>query len=241
MSDTVQVFDYPVYSGSLCDMKVSGDKPICINTINAYSYVIAKRDVCFKEALQSSDFLLPDGFPIVIAARLLKRRKINKIAGEDVFFYLLNQINKEKGKVFFLGASENTLSKIKSRLQKEFPLIRVDSFSPPFKKEFASEDSRNMVERINLFKPDVLFVGMTAPKQEKWVNKNKQSIDSKIICSIGAVFDFYAKTVKRPSRFWIFLHMEWFVRLLSEPRRLWKRYLWHSPQFMIDVFKVYFY
>jgi N-acetylglucosaminyldiphosphoundecaprenol N-acetyl-beta-D-mannosaminyltransferase len=97
-----------------------------------------------------------------------------------------------------------------------------------------------MLEAIRKFSPDVLFVGMTAPKQEKWVEACRGSIRAGVVCSIGAVFDFYAGTVKRPSAFWIRLNLEWFIRLLNEPRRLWKRYLIYSPLFFIDMMKYWF-
>lgn len=238
MRDTVHVFDYKVFCDCLSDLKLFVNRPVCINTINAYSYVIAKKDDRFKNALQSSDILLPDGFPITFAALLLKGRRINKIAGEDIFFYLVNHMNQRKGRVFFLGASESTLSKITSRLQLEFSSITVGSYSPPYKKEFSEKDNEKMIEEINLFSPEVLFVGMTAPKQEKWVHQFKDRINADVICSIGAVFDFYAQTIERPSAFWINLHLEWFIRLIREPRRLWRRYLWYSPQFIVDVFKL---
>jgi len=225
---------FNVYS-TLEDINPSVD-PFVINTINAHSYVIAKKDSEFSCALKASDVLLPDGFPIVLAARLLDGRKIKKIAGEDAFIYLLKYYNKAGGKLFFLGATENTLSKIKNRIRKEYPNFQIGIYSPPFKSEFSTSDNERMIEKINFHGPDILFVGMTAPKQEKWVYQNKKHIDAKIICSIGAVFDFYAGKIERPSKFWVRMNLEWFVRLFNEPRRLWKRYLIYSPQIFIDVF-----
>jgi N-acetylglucosaminyldiphosphoundecaprenol N-acetyl-beta-D-mannosaminyltransferase len=89
-----------------------------------------------------------------------------------------------------------------------------------------------MIDAINQSKSDVLFVGMTAPKQEKWVYENRDLINTPVICSIGAVFDFYAGTVKRPSKFWISIGLEWLPRLLKEPRRLWRRTLISTPLFV---------
>lgn len=89
-----------------------------------------------------------------------------------------------------------------------------------------------MIDEINVFMPDVLFIGMTAPKQEKWAHEHKTLLDARIICSIGAVFDFYAGTVVRPNKIWINLGLEWFVRLLKEPKRMWKRYLFYGPVFI---------
>jgi N-acetylglucosaminyldiphosphoundecaprenol N-acetyl-beta-D-mannosaminyltransferase len=95
-----------------------------------------------------------------------------------------------------------------------------------------------MVAAVNTVKPDVLFVGMTAPKQEKWSKENANQLDTKTICAIGAVFDFYAGTVKRPSQFWIKLQLEWFIRLIKEPKRMWRRYLYYGPFFVYLLLKV---
>jgi N-acetylglucosaminyldiphosphoundecaprenol N-acetyl-beta-D-mannosaminyltransferase len=94
-----------------------------------------------------------------------------------------------------------------------------------------------MVEAVNGFKPDVLFVGMTAPKQEVWTHVNKERLDVGAICAIGAVFDFYAGTVSRPSKFWRDLGLEWFIRLLKEPRRMYKRYVICGPAFILMLIR----
>lgn len=235
-NNTLRLFDFEIFSGTLNDISLENKYQYVINTINAYSYVVSKKDVLFKEALVNSDLLLPDGFPIVLALRVKKKIQLKKIAGEDIFLHLLNAIDNTSGKVFFLGSSRKTLSCISNRLKSEYPKIESAFFSPPYKESFSDFDSKMMIEAINNFKPDILYVGMTAPKQEKWVFTNYKSIDAKIICSIGAVFDFYAGTIKRPSNFWISLRLEWFIRLLNEPKRLWKRYLLESPQFIYDIF-----
>ena len=89
-----------------------------------------------------------------------------------------------------------------------------------------------MIQKVNQFEPDVLFVGMTAPKQEKWSYENKEALNTKVICSIGAVFDFYAGTVERPSKVWIDLGLEWLGRLQKEPKRMWKRYIYYGFIFL---------
>ena len=232
---TIDLLSYDVFGSDLDKIEIRDNATVVINTINAYSYVVAKRDQLFRKALQSSSVLIPDGFPVVLAARFLKGEKIKKIAGADVFFHYCKKMNHEKGKCFFMGSSEKTLEQIKNRLTKEYPEISAGFYSPPFKKEFSDEENNEIINHINAFAPDILFVGMTAPKQEKWVQQFNGKINAKIIASIGAVFDFYAGTVERPSEFWIKLNLEWFVRLLKEPKRLWKRYLIHSPIFFIDM------
>ncbi len=222
----IECMGYPVFNSALEHLPTS--KKILISTINQYSYCIAKKDTAFEKALKGSDVLLPDGIGIVVAARLLKNRKIKKIAGADLHEHLLKKLDQEKGSCFYLGSSEETLEKIKARVAKEHPNIRLGNHSPPFKPEFSFDDNAQMLNAVNTFRPDVLFVGMTAPKQEKWSYDYKDALDVQIICSIGAVFDFYAGTVKRPNKIWINMGMEWLGRLLKEPKRMWKRYIYYG-------------
>jgi len=231
-----EILGFKVFSGTLDD--ISWDHaPKVVNTINAYSYVVTKKDPLFRKALMNSDVLVPDGFPVVIAARIKGDRKMRKIAGADILLYLLKLLEKQNGKCFFLGSQEKTLRLIEERIHKEYPSVQVFSYSPPFRENFSDSENREMMERINSCKPDVLFVGMTAPKQEKWVLTNSKAMEPCIICSIGAAFDYFAGTLPRPSPFWIKIGMEWFIRLLKEPGRLWRRYLVHSPVFFFDLFK----
>jgi N-acetylglucosaminyldiphosphoundecaprenol N-acetyl-beta-D-mannosaminyltransferase len=217
-----------------------GTSKLLINTINPHSYCVAKKDSEFQKSLIFADVLIPDGIGIVLGFKFLYGLGIKRIAGYELHLHYLNMMNEKGGKVFYLGSSEKTLSFIRSRTDKQFPNIQVETYSPPYKDEFSEEESQLMVSKINSFKPDVLFIGMTAPKQEKWAYKFKEQIDTKVICSIGAVFDFFAGTVKRPSKIWISLGLEWLPRLLCEPRRLWKRTLISSTSFIIDMILIKF-
>lgn len=212
-------------------------KKTIINTINPHSYCVAKQDLKFQESLKESDLLIPDGIGIVWASQVLKGKKIQRITGSDIHIYLLKQAQKLSLKVFYIGASEETLAKIEARIQSEYPAIRCKSFSPPFKHNFSEEDNRKMCEVINAFKPDILFVGMTAPKQEKWVHQNKEKIESKVICSIGAVFDFYARKVKRAPQWMQKTGLEWLHRSIISPTRLGKRNMRSNPEFIWDLLK----
>lgn len=227
---TVPFIAYPIFTGNLNQIGYS--EKTLINTINQYSFCIAEEDPAFKKALQGSDILLPDGMAIVAAVKLLNGTQIKKIAGADVHLHLLQELEQKGGSCFYLGSSEDTLLKITTRLSAAFPHIKVGTYSPPYRSEFSDADNQQMLNAVNTFQPDVLFVGMTAPKQEKWAYAHKEDLDTKIICCIGAVFDFYAGTVERPSQFWIDLRLEWFIRLLKEPKRMWKRYLYYGPVFV---------
>ena len=224
-----QVVNSQIYRKPLSEIKT--ENRCIINTINPHSYCEAKKDTIFTEALLSSDVLLPDGSGIVLATKILTGKKINKIDGADVHQYLLEHANAKSLKVFYLGAAQNTLDLIQKRIGIEYPNIKVTSFSPPFKAEFSNEDTLEMLEKVNAFQPDILFVGMTAPKQEKWVYENQNQINSNVITSIGAVFDFYAGTVKRSGPIWIKLGLEWLPRLLRDPNAYGNEILFLRPCF----------
>ncbi|MPN30391.1 N-acetylglucosaminyldiphosphoundecaprenol N-acetyl-beta-D-mannosaminyltransferase [bioreactor metagenome] len=181
--------------------------------------------------------ILPDGISVVLAVRLLQGKRIRKIAGDDLFRYEMQRVHSMGGKCFFLGSSETTLNLIEEKVKKDFPGLRVYSYSPPYKPEFTEEDNRAMIDVVNEVEPDVLFVGMTAPKQEKWAHEHFNRLKSGHICCIGAVFDFYAGTVQRAPVWIISAGMEWFFRLVREPRRMWRRYLIGNTLFVSGILK----
>lgn len=213
---------FELFNGNLEELSI--DKQL-ITTLNAHSFNILKQDPAFREALQASDRLLPDGISIVLALRWLKGKKIKKIAGDDLFQYEMQRVHEKGGKCFFLGSSDTTLSLIRERAKKEYPNIQMYSYSPPYKEEFTREESQIMIDLVNEVEPDVLFVGMTAPKQEKWAYEHFNQLRAGHVCCIGAVFDFYAGTVQRAPEWMIAAGMEWFYRLAREPKRMWKRYM----------------
>ena len=228
------LMNFKVFEKSLNDIDILNCR--IINTINPHSYCMTKKDAEFKHVLQNSDILLPDGVGIVWASKVLNQKKIKKIAGFDIFTHLMNKLNATSGSCFFLGASESTLELIHERTKVDYPNITVNSYSPPYKKAFSAEDNALMIQKINAHSPDIVFVGMTAPKQEKWGFENKDQINASVICSIGAVFDFYAGTVKRSSDFWIKIGLEWLPRFIQEPKRLAERNLVSTPKFILEVF-----
>ena len=144
-----------------------------------------------------------------------------------------------KKRVMFMGSSEKVLALIKERAAVDYPNVEVVTYSPPYKPEFTDEENAEMVRAINEAKPDLLWIGMTAPKQEKWTYKHWGELD--IDChvgTIGAVFDFYAGTMKRAPLWWQEHSLEWLYRLLKEPKRMWRRYLVGNVLFMWNVIKL---
>ena len=217
----------------------SGLKGKYIACINPHSYVVAQSDAYFSNVLKEADILLPDGVGIILAAKILGIDLTERVAGSDIFLGLSDKANVNGGlRYFFLGSTEQVLNKISNRLESEYPNITVcGMLSPPFKESFSDDDNKEMVKQINKAKPDVLWVGMTAPKQEKWIYQNKDKLDVPVMGAIGAVFDFYAGTVKRSPEWACRMGLEWLPRLLREPRRLFKRNFISSPLFLLAVFK----
>ena len=226
--------EIPVFKEELISLP---NRKLLINTINAHCYNIAQKDQTYAKALYSSDVLLPDGISIVLAMRLLNRKRLTKIAGTDLFLYEMDRLNKTGGKCFFLGSNKKTLKLISYHAIKEFPNVKVESYSPPYVKNFSEIDSQNMLTAVNNFEPDVLFIGMTAPKQEKWAFIYFDKLNAVHICSIGAVFDFFAGNIKRAPQWLINMGLEWLYRLLKEPRRLWRRYIFGNIKFIGFILK----
>ena len=217
-----------------------------INTINAHSFNTAQKDSLFAEALKQGDYLIPDGASVVKACRWLKAKSQpqERIAGWDLFVMEMQRLNakgRECGKrqrVMFMGSSEHVLQLIRQRAAADYPCLEVVTYSPPYKPEFTAEDNAAIIKAINEADPGLLWIGMTAPKQEKWAYTHWQQLD--IHChvgTIGAVFDFYAGTALRAPLWWQEHSLEWLYRLLKEPRRMWRRYVLGNPLFIGYVVK----
>jgi len=206
---------------------------------NPHSLVIAQSDPAFYQAIQEADLVTPDGSGIVLASRILGGDISARITGTDIFLGLSERLNNNAGgSYFFLGSTEQVLSGIREKMAIDYPNIHVaGTWSPPFKAEFSAHENQLMIDAINQAKPDVLWVGMTAPKQEKWIHKHRDQLDVKFIGAIGAVFDFYTGNVKRSHPVFQKLGLEWLPRLVRQPRKLWKRNLVSSPVFLWAVIK----
>ena len=140
--------------------------------------------------------------------------------------------------VMFMGSSEKVLDLIVKRAAEVYPHLKVVTYSPPYKPEFSDEDNKAIIDAINAVNPDLLWIGMTAPKQEKWTYSHWNELN--IHChvgTIGAVFDFFAGTVERAPIWWQRHGLEWLCRLLKEPKRMWRRYIIGNTLFLWNMLK----
>lgn len=207
--------------------------------LNPHSYAVARSDQEFATALRRADWLIPDGVGIVLASRLLGGSIAARITGSDVFAGVLDGLARSGGgRVYFLGSTVETLSEIRMRMAIDYPTLEVvGTLSPPFQASYSQAQQCAMVEAINEARPHVLWVGLTAPKQEKWLQENATRLKVPFAAAIGAVFDFYAGSVRRSGPAFQRAGLEWLPRLVREPRRLWRRMLVSAPIFARDVIR----
>lgn len=209
-----------------------------INCMNPHSFVISMNDKKFKEAFSKSYLNLIDGVGVSLYLSIKKMIKINRITGYDLFEKIISI--KKPTKFFFLGSTESNLLKIKKRLSKENKNCLIETYSPPFADKFSDDENKVILSKINSFRPDYLFVGMTAPKQEKWSFENKDKINVKFVLNIGAVFDYYAGFFSRPYQFIRSFGLEWLFRIAQNPE-LWRRTLISFPIYINYILKEIFY
>lgn len=204
--------------------------------MNPHSYSVARSNGDFADALTHANWLIPDGVGIVLASRILRGKLRERVTGSDIFEGLNGRLNKVGGSVFFLGATEETLSAIRKRMKLDYPNVKVaGTCSCPFKPAFSEQDTSAMLTAINMVAPDVLWVGMTSPKQDLWIYANRHRLNVKFAAGVGAVFDFYIGRVRRSHPIFQRLGLEWLPRLLQEPRRLWPRTFVSAPIFVWHV------
>ena len=200
---------------------------------NPHSLAVAVRDARFKAALNAADQVVADGAGVTLLGRLVGLGVGPRITGSDYFFSTMRALSDSGNKrVFFFGSTDKVLDMISERLRREFPSVELcGTLSPPFS-DWREEEDGWMIERINAARPDVLWVGMTAPKQEKWVYANSDKLQAPVIGSIGAVFDFYAGTHPRAPQWMRRVGFEWLFRFMREPVRMWQRNLVSTPLFI---------
>lgn len=236
--------------GSKAELASLPEGKLLINTINAHSYNTARKDSLFAEALTNGDVLLPDGVSIVMACKWIKAKSLPKerIAGWDLFVFEMEKLERESEElrtkseeskiVMFMGSSQKVLDLIVKRAAEVYPHLKVVTYSPPYKPEFSDEDNKAIIDAIHAANPDLLWIGMTAPKQEKWTYSHWKELN--IHChvgSIGVVFDFFAGTMKRAPMWWQEHGLEWLYRLLKEPKRMWRRYIIGNALFLWNMVK----
>jgi len=200
--------------------------PTQVSFSNAYTVTLCRRNKKLQGLINGSDLNLADGMSIVWGSRWLGVRLPGRVAGPDLTEALCARAAEKGYRIFLMGSSVENLVRLKSVLQLKFPAIKiVGTFSPSMCEEFSDDETRTMIDQFRDTHPDILFVGISCPKQEIWIAENIKRIGVPLILGVGAAFDFLSGRIPRAPVFLRNMGLEWLHRLYCEPRRLWKRYL----------------
>ncbi len=204
---------------------------------NPYSFETARQDAEFSSAIRAGSLVCADGVGVVIASRLLGGAVAERVCGPDVFLTLCSLLDRDRPgtRMFFLGSDEANLAAMAERFERDFPrLVLAGTMAPPFRQSFTPEDDEAMVGAINNSRAEVLWIGLGAPKQEKWAFRNRHRLGARILGPVGALFDFYSGRFKQPPHWMRAVGGYSLFRVLQEPVRVGRR-LARDARFMVRV------
>ncbi len=207
----------------------AGEKGFIV-TPNASHVVLYQKNPEFRTAYKKASMVLTDGKPLIWASRLLGKPAREKLTGMDLF-YLFGALAADRGySVYFLGGAEDVIAPVVARARMEFERINVCGWHHGY-----FTDDEAIIRAINEASPDIIFVALGFPRQEKWICRNIDRLNTGVAICVGGIFDILAGKKKRAPGCLQAVGMEWFWRLIHEPRRLWKRYLLGNPEFIYLV------
>ncbi|HZL42366.1 MAG TPA: WecB/TagA/CpsF family glycosyltransferase [Verrucomicrobiae bacterium] len=206
---------------------------VCVTDVHGVMHAQSHED--FRKILNHSFLTTPDGMPLVWMGRCEKFKHMDRVYGPDLML-MLCEFARDKGYTHFLyGGAEGVAQELKLRLETKFPGIKiVGTYTPPFRPLTSDEDA-GLVRTVSALKPDLFWVGLGTPKQEAFMAQYWQRLDATLFFGVGAAFDFHSGRVAQAPRWMQRSGLEWFFRLCSEPRRLWRRYLGIVPRFMLRI------
>jgi N-acetylglucosaminyldiphosphoundecaprenol N-acetyl-beta-D-mannosaminyltransferase len=206
---------------------------ICVADVHSVMECQRNEGAC--RICNAAGLVTPDGMPLAWLLKLAGYRYAERVCGSDLMFAVFEHGEKRGYRHFLYGSSEQTLQRLRMTLERSFPgATIVGSISPPFRPLSNTED-RSIIAAINGSGADIVWVGLGAPKQERWMADHRGVLSAPILIGVGAAFDFHAGLVRRAPPFLQRVGLEWLFRLCMEPRRLWRRYLTNNPQFLVGV------
>lgn len=202
---------------------------ICVS--NVHTTVTAYEDEEYRRIQNGGALALPDGKPLSIVSKRRGFKDAERVTGPDLMGELFKESEEKGYKHFFYGSTEETLKILEFKLKEKYPKLNIAGmYSPPFKSEVTLE-GENIINEINSKKVDFLWVGLGAPKQEKWMSVHKGKVNA-IMIGVGAGFDYYAEKIKRAPAFMQNYSLEWIYRLMQDPKRLFRRYITTNSKFI---------
>ncbi|MEK7263313.1 MAG: WecB/TagA/CpsF family glycosyltransferase [Bacteroidota bacterium] len=209
----------------------SEKKRFCVTPVNCLLW--ARKNTYLQQIYNSSDGNFADGVPVVWASQILGEPIRGRVTGLDVLPRFAKRAEEKGFSFFFLGAKEGVAEKLSDILQKQFPALKiVGTYSPPFAEKFSDEENSKMIALVNSAKPDVLWVSLTAPKQDYWIYEHFAKLNVKIAIGVGGAFEVTAGLIPRAPQWMQRNGLEWFFRLMREPRRMFYRYVIEAPRFI---------
>jgi N-acetylglucosaminyldiphosphoundecaprenol N-acetyl-beta-D-mannosaminyltransferase len=206
---------------------------VCVTGV--HGIMECRRHEQVRSVHHSANLVVPDGMPLVYISRLAGHKNTGRVYGPDLLSELCRESLVHGYNHFFFGTTAHTLARLKDRLIRDFPGIQISGVcAPPFR-PLTTDETEETVSRINACAPDIVWVGMSTPKQECWMAENRKALSAPVLIGVGAAFDFHAGNVPQAPRWMQPLCLEWLFRLFMEPRRLWKRYLFNNPLFLFLV------
>jgi N-acetylglucosaminyldiphosphoundecaprenol N-acetyl-beta-D-mannosaminyltransferase len=203
---------------------------VCVTSV--HGVMEARKDGTIRDILNGADIATPDGMPLVWALRSFGERHQERVYGPTLMLTLCDQAERLGHRIFLYGGREETLDLLCANLLRRFPGLRfAGKYSPPFRALTSAEDEE-VCALIASSKPDLLFVGISTPKQERWMANHKERFPGLVMVGVGAAFDFHAGCVSQAPPWMQARGLEWLYRLGKEPSRLWKRYILVTPWFL---------
>jgi N-acetylglucosaminyldiphosphoundecaprenol N-acetyl-beta-D-mannosaminyltransferase len=218
----------------LIDNAIRNKRSIHHVVINSVKVVNARKDTQLRESIVNCDIINADGQGIIWASRILNKPLPERVAGIDLMENLVALAARKKYRIFFLGARENILSKVIQVYSEKYGNDIIAGYANGY---FKAEEEVKVAQQIAASRADILFVAMSSPKKEIFLNTHKDLIQTPFIMGVGGSFDVVAGFVKRAPKWMQEYGLEWFYRTLQEPRRMWRRYLFGNSSFIFLVFK----
>ncbi len=203
-----------------------------VTVTGVHGVVEAQGDATFKGILNGAGLAVPDGMPMVWLARLAGYSQVSRVFGPDFMLALTHALAKKRRRVFYYGGASGIADELASAMRSKFPgIVDAGTCTPPYR-ELTSAEREEMIRLINTARPDVVWVGLSTPKQEKWMEQKRPFLDAPALIGVGAAFDYNTGRVKRAPRWMQLSGLEWLYRTIQEPRRLWKRYARNNTLFI---------
>lgn len=219
------------------DKKIRSETKGYVCVTGVHGIIEAQKDEKFRRILNNSFLTTPDGMPLVWLGKLSGFEEIDRVYGPDLMLEMCAVSELNEYKHFFYGGAEGVVDELKDKLVQRFPALNiVGTYSPPFR-PLNDQEEKELVQLIEETKPDIIWIGLSTPKQEKFMAEYLSKLNAKVMIGVGAAFDFHSHRVKQAPKWLQRSGFEWAFRLCQEPRRLWRRYLFNNSLFVLMILR----